>query len=115
LIAQTCRPGVKATMRDMQVYPLGDDAAATVGHWELTSTGPDGKPATAKVRTTEVLVKKDGKWRYLIDHASVGAPAQADAAARAGAAAPAASAPAKEAGKAAGESSKDEKGAAKPE
>ena len=30
-------------------------------------TGPDGKPMTARVRTTELLHRSNGKWRYVID------------------------------------------------
>ena len=37
-------------------------------------SGPDGKPITARVRTTELLHRSKGKWRYVIDHASIGLP-----------------------------------------
>jgi hypothetical protein len=36
--------------------------------------GPDGKPMTARVRTTELLHRSNGKWRYVIDHTSIGLP-----------------------------------------
>jgi hypothetical protein len=34
--------------------------------------GPDGKRTTARVRTTELLQRANGKCRYVVDHASVG-------------------------------------------
>jgi ketosteroid isomerase-like protein len=54
---------------------LGADYIVNVGRWEGKITGPDGKPTMVAVRTTEVLHKgSDGKWRYVVDHASVGVP-----------------------------------------
>jgi uncharacterized protein (TIGR02246 family) len=54
---------------------VGDDYIINVGRWEQAATGPDGKPATALIRTTELLHKgADGKWRYVVDHASIGVP-----------------------------------------
>ena len=47
---------------------------AIIGHWEVTQNGPDGKPATSEIRTSEVIVKTAGGWRYLVDHASIGVP-----------------------------------------
>jgi hypothetical protein len=47
---------------------------ATLFHWEETSTSPAGKPTSVEIRTSEVLAKTDGKWLYLIDHASIGLP-----------------------------------------
>jgi len=58
---------------------LDKNHVATVGQWEDTFTGPSGKPMTSIVRTTEVLVKQQGRWKYLVDHASVGAPPPAPA------------------------------------
>ncbi|HYL60589.1 MAG TPA: hypothetical protein VEU51_17120 [Candidatus Acidoferrales bacterium] len=54
---------------------VGGDYIMNVGRWEQATTGPDGKPATLIIRTTELLHKgADGKWRYLVDHASIGLP-----------------------------------------
>lgn len=64
----------KFTIESLQVIPLGDGHAAAVGRWKNSSTGPGGMQRTVTVRTTEVLVKRDGAWRYLVDHASVGLP-----------------------------------------
>ena len=63
---------LKLTLKSLDVIGLDDTHAATVGHWEGASTGPGGKRMTGAIRATEVLVKSDGGWRYLIDHASAG-------------------------------------------
>jgi hypothetical protein len=36
--------------------------------------GPDGKPATFRVRTTEILKRQGDKLVYVVDHASIGLP-----------------------------------------
>ena len=61
--------------------PLGDAHIVTVAHWESTLAGPGRRRLTTEVRSTEVLVKKDGAWRYLVDHASIGQPRPRQAAA----------------------------------
>ena len=63
---------LKLNLRSLDVVPLDDTHAATVGHWEGTSTGSGGRLIITAVRTTEVLVKSGGGWRYVIDHASAG-------------------------------------------
>jgi uncharacterized protein (TIGR02246 family) len=63
---------LKLTLKSLDVVPLDDTHAATVGHWDGSSTGPGGKRTTTAIRATEVLVKSDGGWRYMIDHASAG-------------------------------------------
>ena len=47
---------------------------AIIGQWELTQTGPDGKPSTSQIRTSEIIVKTAAGWRYVVDHASIGVP-----------------------------------------
>jgi len=59
----------------------GDAHIVTVAHWESTLAGPGRRRLTTEVRSTEVLVKKDGAWRYLVDHASIGQPRPRQAAA----------------------------------
>jgi uncharacterized protein (TIGR02246 family) len=54
--------------------PLGADYIINVGRWESTTTGPDGKPVVTVIRTTELIHNSDGKWRYAVDHGSVGTP-----------------------------------------
>jgi len=65
---------LKLTLTSVDAVPLDDAHVATVAHWESSATGPNGKQASVKVRSTEVLVKSGGAWRYLVDHASVGQP-----------------------------------------
>jgi len=52
----------------------GKDYIIHFGQLEVTTQGPDGKPVTLRVRTDELLHKSGGKWRYAVDHASVGLP-----------------------------------------
>jgi uncharacterized protein (TIGR02246 family) len=61
-------------LKSQESIPLGDGYIANVGRWENTVTMPDGKKTTVVIRTSEVLAKTDGKWLYLVDHASIGAP-----------------------------------------
>jgi uncharacterized protein (TIGR02246 family) len=51
---------------------IGNDYIVNVGHWEATVPGPDGKPTKVEIRTTELLHRSGGKWRYAVDHASIG-------------------------------------------
>ncbi len=63
----------QAKLERIDAIPLGDKYIAVVGHWTYSVTTPEGKPKTLPVRSSQVLVKGgDGKWRYLIDHASLG-------------------------------------------
>jgi uncharacterized protein (TIGR02246 family) len=61
-------------LKSQESTPLGDGYIVNVGHWEQTVAGPGGKKMVVVIRTSEVLAKTDGKWLYLVDHASVGAP-----------------------------------------
>jgi uncharacterized protein (TIGR02246 family) len=76
LIPELCNPknNTKAVLKSLEAMPLGDSHIAIIGHWEVTGTGPDGKPTTSQVRATEVIAKTDAGWRYVVDHASVGLP-----------------------------------------
>jgi len=77
LVTDFCKKtkGLKLTLTNVDAVPLDDAHVATVAHWDSSATGPSGKQVSAKVRSTEVLVKSGGTWRYLVDHASVGQPA----------------------------------------
>jgi uncharacterized protein (TIGR02246 family) len=57
-----------------QARALGSDYIVNVGTWETSFTGPRGRRVTQAVRTSEVLQKVDGRWLYVVDHASVGTP-----------------------------------------
>ncbi len=61
-------------LKSQESTPLGDGYIVNVGRWEETAVGPGGKKMVVTIRTSEVLAKTDGKWLYLVDHASVGAP-----------------------------------------
>lgn len=75
---------VKLSIESLQVIPIDDAHAVAVGRWQNSFTGPAGAHRTATVRTTEVLVKRDGAWRFLVDHASIGLPRPAAGGAGAG-------------------------------
>jgi uncharacterized protein (TIGR02246 family) len=76
LIPDLCNPknNTKAVSKSLEAMPLGDSRIAIIGHWEVTQTGPDGKPTTSHIRATEVIVKTGSGWRYVVDHASIGLP-----------------------------------------
>jgi uncharacterized protein (TIGR02246 family) len=66
--------GGTLVLKSQDSVPLGDGYLVNVGRWENTVATPDGKHVTFLVRTSEVLAKTDGKWLYLVDHASIGLP-----------------------------------------
>jgi ketosteroid isomerase-like protein len=69
-----CKSGT-AKQVSSDARSVGGDYIMNIGRWEQAATGPDGKPVTVVIRTTELLHKgADGKWRYLVDHASIGLP-----------------------------------------
>jgi len=70
LLANT--KGTEVVLKSLTVVPLDPNHMATVGDWEQKIAG---KPPV-RIRTSEVLVKRDGRWLYLVDHASVGLPRQ---------------------------------------
>jgi uncharacterized protein (TIGR02246 family) len=65
---------LKLTVKSLEAKSLGTDHIAVIGHWEISSTGADGKTAVAEMRATEILTRSGGKLLYLIDHGSVGLP-----------------------------------------
>ncbi len=66
------KPSIKVISSDAR--PVGLDHIIHYGQLDTTIAGPDGKPVTVRVRTSELLHKSHGKWRYEIDHASAGLP-----------------------------------------
>ena len=80
LIAAT--KGAHVVLKSQESMPLGDGYIVNVGRWENTVPAGGGKRVTVEVRTSEVLAKTDGKWLYLVDHASVGMPPAKPASAR---------------------------------
>jgi uncharacterized protein (TIGR02246 family) len=67
------KPSLKEVSSDARA--VGKDYIIHIGQLDDTMTGPDGKPATLRIRTSELLHKSGGKWRYVVDHASAGLPA----------------------------------------
>lgn len=50
------------------------DVVLGFGKWRLTITPPEGDPMVINGRYTDVKAKRDGKWVYILDHASVPLP-----------------------------------------
>ena len=67
--------------KSQDTIPLGNGYIANVGFWDQTVPGPDGKPATFRVRTSEILKRQGDKLLYVVDHASIGLPPPPPAAA----------------------------------
>jgi ketosteroid isomerase-like protein len=66
------QPGPK--LQSQTSKRVGPGYIVNVGMWDLPAAGPDGKPVTSVVRTTEVIHLVKGKWLYTVDHASIGLP-----------------------------------------
>ena len=71
-----CSGGIKQSFKvvSSDARQAGKDYIIHFGRLDVTAPGPDGKSTTLRVRTDELLHKSGGKWRYAIDHASVGLP-----------------------------------------
>jgi ketosteroid isomerase-like protein len=76
VIKAECSGAAKSSLKQISSdsHAIGKDYIINVGMWDDTMLGPDGKPMTARVRTTELLHRSGGKWRYVVDHASIGLP-----------------------------------------
>lgn len=53
---------------------VGKNYILHYGELESTVTGKNGKPIKMRIRDTELMHRSDGKWRFVVDHASVGIP-----------------------------------------
>src|SRR5690348_3496438 len=78
LATALCDPklGTRAILKDVVGRQLDPTHIAIVGHWDFTQNGPDGKPTTSQIRTSEIIAKNAGKWRNVISHASIGVPSE---------------------------------------
>jgi len=76
VIRAECSGAAKSSLKQVSSdsRAIGEDYIINVGMWDDTMPGTDGKQTTARVRTTELLHRSDGKWRYVVDHASIGLP-----------------------------------------
>jgi ketosteroid isomerase-like protein len=76
IIKAECSNSGKSSLKEVssESHAIGKNYIINVGMWDNTTTGTDGKPIVSRVRTTELLHREDGKWRYQIDNASIGLP-----------------------------------------
>jgi uncharacterized protein (TIGR02246 family) len=59
----------KFTMEVKAVQNGDENIALLRGKWNLSGTGPDGKPMTMSGNSTEVVRRQpDGTWRFIIDN-----------------------------------------------
>jgi len=66
-------PGFKLELIDPG-YIVAGDMVISYGTWKGIVTPPGGEPMTLEGRYSDVKAKKDGKWVYVMDHASVPLP-----------------------------------------
>ncbi len=71
-------PGARLELLDMNNRPEGVVVMGS-GTWRMTMTGPDGKPVVLNGHYTDVKAERDGRWVYIMDHASVVMPADTSA------------------------------------
>jgi uncharacterized protein (TIGR02246 family) len=70
-------PDVAVKLISYDVVLVSPNVAYGAGVWEDTLTGPDGKKVTIPTHSSEIFVKKGGKWLVRVDHASFVPPPQA--------------------------------------
>lgn len=61
---------LRGTMTIATAFTIqSSDLAMLRGQWELTGTGPDGKPVTMTGKSIEVARRQpNGEWLFVIDH-----------------------------------------------
>lgn len=74
LVTLACQPPSVGQLEQLSAHFLTPSHISVIGQWKQTLPGPDGKPVAMAVRTSEILVRTAAGWRFLVDHASVGAP-----------------------------------------
>jgi len=74
IVKANCSGPSKPSLKEIssEARQIDKNYIVHTGQLDDTGTGPDGKPSTIRIRTTELLHKSAGKWRYAVDHASVG-------------------------------------------
>ena len=65
--------GAKLELSDSH-YSVNGELVLTWGLWRMTMPGPDGQSMTIEGRYSDVKAKRDGKWVYILDHASAPLP-----------------------------------------
>ena len=66
---------VSLSFVDQQVRAIGQSAVATQGFGEITSYRTSGDVVPNRLRTSLVIVEKDGEWKIMLHHFSVVPPA----------------------------------------
>ncbi len=66
-------PGIKLEFMNASNEPLGDVVAGE-GNFKLTIPNGTGEAAEVVGRYTDLKAMRDGKWVYVLDHASVPLP-----------------------------------------
>jgi ketosteroid isomerase-like protein len=74
--------GVKMEITESHEMPAGEVVIGN-GLFHLTGAAPDGSPIDMMGRFTDVKAERDGRWVYLVDHASVPLPPSASPAPKA--------------------------------
>jgi uncharacterized protein (TIGR02246 family) len=69
--------GAKIAIKVGSTHPVGTDIAVNEGTWQVSGTGPDGKPMTLKGYYVNTIVKKAGAWVIAGNAAVPSAPAPA--------------------------------------
>jgi uncharacterized protein (TIGR02246 family) len=74
VVKENCSGPSKPSLKEVssEARQIDKNYIIHIGQLDDTGTGPDGKPSTLRIRTSELLHKSGGKWRYAVDHASVG-------------------------------------------
>ena len=62
--------GAKLELTDAH-YRVAGEFVLAWGRWQMTMPGPDGNPVTLEGRYSDVKAKRDGRWVFIQDHASV--------------------------------------------
>lgn len=65
--------GGKLELTESHQIPF-QDVVVGWGLWHFTMPVPEGAPVEMVGRYTDVKAKRDGKWVYIVDHASVSVP-----------------------------------------
>jgi ketosteroid isomerase-like protein len=55
-------------------YKVLGDSVVSWGKWRFTVTPPGGTPEIMDGRYTDLKAKRDGKWVFVLDHASAPLP-----------------------------------------
>ena len=63
-------PGATLEMIEMN-YKVAGDVVISWGKWRMLVPMGEGEPMEILGRYTDVKAKRDGKWVFILDHASV--------------------------------------------